>query len=186
MSSASAQAPRGARSVGVIQEVLAGLISLATWFALLIAGSFIGTEPERAKLAGDGPLVEKVLALAVILFCYTGTNIALLCCLASVMGGLFRRQREEARGRTETTLFPVLILSMVFQGFLIYLVIVAGVIAFGGWRGFVSEPQQDQYIRLAATASLISFMVGYSPSLFNNLLRRLERWLEGRPAKPSR
>jgi len=72
----------------------------------------------------------------------------------------------------------VLLCSLVFQGFVVYLVIVSGVISFGGWSHFLDAPTQEQYIRLAATSSLISLVIGYSPGLFNSLMGRLEKWAQ--------
>ena len=165
-------------------EVLAGLVSIGIWFALFVAGTFIGTKPYRETLAGQADVGQKLQALFVVLFCYTATNVALLCCIASVLGGIFRRMRERQRQRLLVPSLLVLLLSLILQGFVVYLVIVSGVISFAGWDHFLDAPTQDQYLRLAATCSLISLVIGYSPGLFNSLMGRLEKWVQQRSIDP--
>jgi uncharacterized membrane protein len=159
-------------------EIFAGIVSICLWFALFVAGTFIGTPPYREILTGEAEVGDKLWAFIVVLFCYTATNAALLCCLASVLGGIFRRMRNPQREQKNTPSLFVLLFSLVLQGFVVYLVMVAGVISFGGWEHFLDAPTREQYMRLAATSSLISLMIGYSPSLFNNLIRKLEKWTQ--------
>jgi hypothetical protein len=159
-------------------EVVAGLCAISIWFALFAAGTFVGTKSYRDTLAGDAGIGAKVPALIAVLFCYTATNAALLCCTASVLGGTFRRMRERQRKRLLAPSVHVLILSLVLQGFIVYLVMVSGVVSFGGWDHFLGAPTQEQYMRMAATSSLISFMIGFSPGLFNSLMGRLEKWAQ--------
>jgi hypothetical protein len=97
--------------------------------------------------------------------------------VASILGGIFRRMRERERQRVLRPSLFVLLLSLILQGFVVYLVMVSGVISFGGWDHFLDAPTQDQYMRLAATCSLISLVIGYSPGLFNSLMGRLEKWV---------
>jgi uncharacterized membrane protein len=163
-------------------EVFAGLICFCVWFALFVAGTFIGTKPYRDTLAGDAGVGEKLQALIVVLFCYTATNIALLCCIASILGGIFRRMRERQRQRLRSPSLLVLLLSLILQGFVVYLVMVTGVVSFGGSDHFLENPTQEQYMRLAAASSLISLVIGYSPGLFNSLMGRLEKWAQERGA----
>jgi hypothetical protein len=166
-------------------EVVAGLIAFCVWFALFVVGTFIGTKPYRDLLAaGNASAGEQLLALLVVLFCYTATNVALLCCIASILGGIFRRMRERERQRVVRPSLFVLLLSLILQGFVVYLVVASGIISFGGWDHFLDAPTQDQYMRLAATCSLISLMIGYSPGLFNSLMGRLEKWVREPVASP--
>jgi hypothetical protein len=102
----------------------------------------------------------------------------MLCCVASVLGGIFRRMRERQRQRLLSPSTPVLVLMLVLQGFVVYLVIVSGVVSFGGWSHFFDAPTQEQYLRLAATCSLISLVIGYSPGLFNSMMGKLEKWAQ--------
>jgi hypothetical protein len=101
--------------------------------------------------------------------------VAILCCIASILGGLFRRVRERLQGKSVPTSMPILLFSLALQGFVIYLVVVSGVISFSGGYAFLSSPSQDQYMRLAATVSLFSFVAGYSPTAIIALLARIER-----------
>ncbi len=116
-----------------------------------------------------------------MLFCYTATNIAMLCCTASILGGILRRIREQRRGRTPIQITTML-LSMCLQGIIVYLVMISGIISFAGWNPFIDSPDQNQYMRLAGTSSLISIMIGYSPGLFNSLLGKLEDRIEKKQA----
>lgn len=156
-------------------EALAGSIVFGLWFVLYAAGTLVGTGPAREQvMAGASPL-ETIWLLTLILLCYTATNVAILCIIASILGGLFRRVREGLQGRPAPASIPSLLLALGLQGFVIYLVIVSGVISFSGGSAFLSSPSQDQYMRLAATASLFSFVVGSSPTAIVTLLARLER-----------
>jgi hypothetical protein len=159
-------------------EVIAGVIAICIWLAIFAAGILVGSKPYRDTLNSNAPFGEKLSAFIVVLFCYTATNAAILCCIASVLGGIFRRMRERQRQRLRYPSLLVLLLSLTLQGFVVYLVMVSGVISFGGWDHFVESPTQEQYLRLAATGSLISLMVGYSPGLFNSLMGRLEKWVQ--------
>lgn len=158
-------------------EVLAGLIAICVWFTLFVAGFSFPTKAYRHILMGDAGIGEKLPAFFVVVFCFTPTNAAMLCCVASVLGGIFRRMRARQRQRLVAPSLLVLLLSLVFQGFVVYLVMASGILSFGGLGHFFDNPTRDQYIRLAATCSLISLMIGYSPGLFNSLMGRLEKWL---------
>jgi hypothetical protein len=166
-------------SSGSRAEVIAGLVAIGLWFALFVAGTFVGTQTYRDTLAREASTGEKLKAFSIVLFCYTATNVAFLCCIASILGGIFRRMRERQRQRSLPPSLLVLLLSLILQGFVVYLVMVSGVISFGGFEHFLDAPTQDQYLRLAATASLVSLMIGYSPGLFNSLMGRLEKWVQG-------
>jgi hypothetical protein len=156
-------------------EGLTGTVAFGLWLVLYLAGSLVGTGPAREQLmAGTSPL-ETLWLLGLILFCYTATNVAILCCIASILGGLFRRVRERLQGKSVPTSMPILLFSLALQGFVIYLVVVSGVISFSGGYAFLSSPSQDQYMRLAATVSLFSFVAGYSPTAIIALLARIER-----------
>lgn len=159
-------------------EILAGLLALCVWFALFVVGTRVDTTPHREMIAGDAALGQRSQAFLIVLFCYTPSNTAMLSCVASVLGGLFRRMRARQRRRLLAPSLLVLVLSLVFQGFVVYLVMASGILSFGGWSHFFDDPSQDQYLRLASTSSLISLMIGYSPGLFNSLMGRLERWVE--------
>lgn len=178
MSDANAVVPSSVGTAGSNTEVCAGLMAMCLWFGLFVAGTFIGTKNDRQTLAGEASAGEKAQALLVVLFCYTPTNAAMLCCIASVLGGIFRRMRSRQRQRLLCPSLSVLLLSLLFQGFVVYLVMASGILSFGGWDHFFEHPNRDQYLRLAATSSLISLMIGYSPGLFNSLMGRLETWAQ--------
>lgn len=168
-------------------ETLAGLIALCVWFALFIAGFSVDSKPYRDTLASEAGGGEKILAFVIVIFCYTITNGAMLCCAASVMGSIFRRMR--ARHRPLSPSLPVLLISSVFQGFVVYLVMTLGILSFAVGEPHLGHPKHHQYVQMALTSSLISLMIGYSPGLFNSLMGQLEKWaaqgIPNRGAEPS-
>lgn len=143
-------------------EVFAGLIALCVWLALFIDG--------KTKTPAGEDSQERIA----VLFRHPTTNVAMLCCVASVLGGVFRRMQTKVRRRL---IFPSLLI-LVLQGFVVYLFIATVIISHGGWDNFSQNPAHEKYIQHAATCSLISWMIGYSPGLFNSLMGRLEKWLQ--------
>ena len=159
-------------------EAIASFVAMCLWLGIFALGTFIGTKPYRDTLAGDVAFVSKAWAFLVILVCYTATNTAMLCSIAAVMGGLFRRMKEQRKRPLISPSLLVLLFSHLLQGFIVYLLMVSGVVSFGGLEHFLDAPTQEQYLRLAATMSLVSFVIGYSPGVLNRLMDKLEKWAQ--------
>jgi len=60
---------------------------------LFAAGNIIGTQPFRDRLSSPGDILTACKLWFVVLTCYTSTNVAILCCVASYLGTLGRRAR---------------------------------------------------------------------------------------------
>lgn len=128
-----------------------------------------------ALLTGFDP----TLLIQVALF-YTPINVALLTCLAGLIGGISSNltfhpaappaeaaaaEVHRALVRTENPFASLL------RSFVVYLLFIAGIAITTDAPFF--NPTADQYMRIAGLLSLIGFVVGYDPSTFNALLRRV-------------
>jgi hypothetical protein len=157
------------------REVGASIVVLLIWLVLLAAGITVSTQPyvDEVRNGLNISLLEALGALVVITFCHTTTNIALLCCLAAFLGVIGSRSVDATRqvqdAHQERLSAHV---AAATRGFFVYLVVQSGAVAFS------DQPFQattlEQYVRLAALSSLISFAVGYNPGLFQNLLTRVD------------
>jgi hypothetical protein len=160
---------------------MAGIACMAAWILLFSAGLFVDSKPLRDGLAQRFDLG----ALFWLCLFYTPTNAALLTCLSGLAGGISSRLTygkfvEDPLGlapsenlttnnlllRTEN---PV---ASMLRSFIVYLIFVAG-LAIASPQNPFSDPTLDQYLRFAAMVSVLGFVVGYDPSVFNNLLRGL-------------
>ena len=156
--------------------VATGVFCVLLWMALLVLGLTIDSKPYRAALLTGFDLT---LLIQVALF-YTPINVALLTCLAGLIGGISSNltfhpaappaeaaaaEVHRALVRTENPFASLL------RSFVVCLLFIAG-IAITTDAPF-SNPTADQYMRIAGLLSLIGFVVGYDPSTFNALLRRV-------------
>ena len=130
-----------------------------------------------------------------VCLCYTPTNAALLTCLAGLAGGIssrltYGRFVEDPlgiEGTEKLTVAHVLVrtenpVASMLRSFIVYFIFVAGLaLASPQIR---SEPTQDQYFRFAAMVSVLGFGVGYDPSVFNSLLRKLP-WIREQQQEPA-
>jgi len=156
-------------------EPIVGFALVFVWLLLYAMGSLVGTEPARKHLASGAGVLESIYLVLLIALCYTPTNIAMLCCLASSIGGLFRYIKHPTQDRAS----PLKLAFFVcLPGFVIYLIIISGIVSFTGSSSLFISPSQAPYMRLAAIASLVSFTVGYSPGLLDRLLSRVERLID--------
>jgi hypothetical protein len=166
---------------------MAGIACMAGWVLLFSAGLFVDSKPLRDGLALRFNLGD----LFWVCLCYTPTNAGLLTCLSGLAGGISSRLTygkfvEDPLGlatseslttnnlliRTEN---PV---ASMLRSFVVYLIFVAG-LAIASPQNPFSDPTLDQYLRFAAMVSVLGFVVGYDPSVFNNLLRGLPWTREG-------
>ncbi|MGH8563827.1 MAG: hypothetical protein ACREXW_06935 [Gammaproteobacteria bacterium] len=156
--------------------VATGVFCVLLWLALLVLGLTVDSKPYRAALLTG---FDPILLIQVALF-YTPINVALLTCLAGLIGGISSNltfhpatppaetaaaEMHRALVRTENPFASLL------RSFVVYLLFIAG-IAITTDAPF-SNPTADQYMRIAGLLSLIGFVVGYDPSTFNGLLRRV-------------
>jgi hypothetical protein len=157
-----------------ISDVAIGVVGLGGWIVLFTAGALISSEPYRKVLGSSAP-IEPITTLwyGVLVFaCYTVTNVAMLCCLSSLLGGLYRGATRAEPGTVSPSVVGVRLLPYLIQGFVIFLFIVSGLFLLG------DDPfqnlSQSKYIRLAGSASLFSFIAGYKPRVFYKWLQRFD------------
>jgi hypothetical protein len=155
-------------------EVAVSVLVMGLWLAFLTAGITVGTQP-YLQLIRDRTAAhawDVVGALFVILLCHTSPNIALLCCLSAFLGMLASRAVvSKEPGSEPDPLRMAAYVAAVTHGFFVYLVIQSGFVVFSDTA--FTTTTLEQYVRLAALASLISFAVGYNPLLFQSLLARV-------------
>ena len=164
------------RSTGELRvyDVAVGVAGLAGWIVLFTAGALIASEPYRKLLDSSARLAPMtVLWYCLIVFSsYTVTNVAMLCCLSSLLGGLYRGATRTEPGTISPSVVGMRLLPYLIQGFVIFLFIVSGLFLLG------DDPfhnlTQSKYIRLAGSASLFSFIAGYKPRVFYKWLQRFD------------
>jgi hypothetical protein len=171
---------------------LGGLACIITWVLLFSAGLFVETKSLRDELTKAFSFGE----LVTVCLCYTPTNAALLTCLAGLAGGIssrltYGRFVEDPVGiglSEKLTVTDVLVrtenpIASLLRSFIVYFIFVAG-LAIASPQNPFSEPTQDQYFRFAAMVSVLGFVVGYDPSVFNNFIRRLP-WVREQQQDPA-
>lgn len=169
-----------------IPDVAVGMAGLVAWILLFTAGALISSEPYRKLLGGSEPLaLWAMVQYGVVVFSsYTVTNVAMLCCLSSLLGGIYRGStRVEREGAANCpSVVDVRLLPYLIQGFVIFLLIISGLFLLG------DDPfqnlTQSKYLRLAGTASLFSFVAGYKPRVFYKWLQRFDETDPARGPKP--
>jgi len=168
--------PRPLTALRVTDIVLmwAGLV---LWVGAFLLGTLVNSGPYRDSLAGlQGGLSGVVRNGMIVVFTYTLTNIAILCVLAGLLGTLGAKARlgtDHEREEDQDSTFPLT--SSVLRAFLVYLLVVAGLLILGDDP---ASPTQRQYVRLAGFISLLGFVVNYRPALFGRLLKRAGALIE--------
>lgn len=97
---------------------------------------------------------------------YTVTNVAILCCLAGLLGSISRRLLGDNGHRRPEPIFAGLT-----RGLVIYFMFLAGV--FIAVNEPFANPTQDAYARLAGTLAVPAFLVGYVPHFFQRMIRAI-------------
>ena len=173
------------RSTGQLRysDITIGVLGLAGWIVLFTAGSLISSEPYRKLLGGSQPLELSTMMQygAIVFTSYTVTNVAMLCCLASLLGGIYRGATRVEPGTVSPSVVGVRLLPYLIQGFVIFLLIVSGLFLLGDDP--FSNLTQSKYIRMAGSASLFSFIAGYKPRVFYKWLQRFD---ESDPTRTSK
>jgi hypothetical protein len=137
---------------------LMAVAAIATWLIVLTEGVAIDSE----RLI-DGNAMNGLLRLPAILISETWTNVAILACLSAMIANLSKSPSRVARVLT--------------TGFLIYLLVMGGQSILGSSAGpdvkveLTQQIGQHQYLRIAATVSLLSFLAVYDPKLLGHLVR---------------
>ena len=162
-------------------EVVLGVAAVVGWLLFFAGGTIVSTAELRAmveKGTFQSPL-QAVWAWWGVVTCYTITNAAFLASLAAVAGQFSNRSREsELRSAGTKALLPPHIRDVMacysaaaMRGFVIYLLVISGLLLVT--TEAIASPDQNQYVRLAATISVISFIAGYDSQVFKQALDRI-------------
>ena len=154
---------------------------LCLWIIFFAAGLVIDTSPYRKKMADSK--CWSISSSLVVLTCYTPTNVAVLCCLAGLLGALGSQVKlgpdsapQEGFDKTNP------LLSALIRGFLVYIVLISGTLILlpdpfpdPSISGSVHDKSniRELYIRLAGLVSLVSFVVSYNPKIFVTVLKKI-------------
>ncbi len=137
-------------------------------------------------------LVTWLFACVMATLTFTATNVAILCCVSALAGDCMRvlfgaSVAHEAATTTETerkvvtsserTTTPLGVGAAVARGFLVYLILISGLLLVTGQP--FSTTSQQSYISLAGTSSLFCFLVGFRPALVGSLLDRVTDAITG-------
>jgi hypothetical protein len=162
------------------KDVVAIVADLLAWGFLFAAGLIIDSTPYRTTLGSTAytPFLDKLRCWFVVITTYTLPNVALLACLASILGAAGHRlkvgllEEEVPEGHTS---HPYA--GAVIGGFFVYLVALSGILILveKPW----ANPSPEQYARLAGFISLLSFLMGYSPRMLSRFLARVAEMIEG-------
>ncbi|MCI0513090.1 hypothetical protein L0128_07765 [candidate division KSB1 bacterium] len=160
----------------MLLNCILGTVSIISWLLLFVPGLLIASKPYRDAIEAG---VFSFSNFGMVLVTYTITNVALLCCLASIVGAATRvlvsiKEGENGgglpkarQGNTETI---VAIFAGLLRGFLIYLFFLAGVYLSTNTPFSATTP--EQYARMAGTVSVMSFLVNYEPTFLKSFIAK--------------
>ena len=163
------------------RDMAAVVSALLAWAVLFAAGVIIDSSPYRNTLASTAPapFLHKVLCWFAVITTFTLTNVALLSCLASVLGAAGHRLKvglsEDTEVRKDNSTHPYA--AAVIGGFFVYLTIVSGILVLV--EKPYGSPSPEQYARLAGFISLLSFLMGYNPRMLSRFLARVAEMIDG-------
>lgn len=166
--------------LGIRGKVLT-IIVIAVWILIFLAGILVNSGPYRTQIAaGQAGIFIWLLVLLV----YTPTNIGMLSLLMGVLGALGRcatlsSDEENVEESERDTINPLI--SGIIRGFIVYLLTISGLLVVLE-QAPLSPTEPGPYIRLASIISVTSFIVGYNPKYFGQLLNRARQELLARKA----
>lgn len=156
--------------------VLLTIILLIIWLICFIVGATFDSSKYRRELLRDNiGFIDWFLNLIYTFFSWTWSNVLILCCISTLVGEYTRRSDDEVISVTHTQ-------NAIIRGFFIFLTVVTGQIVIQGSipsltvevNGNPAEVGIPQYFRVASFSSLLSFLVGFNPRLFNTIVKRLD------------
>ncbi len=163
------------------REIVIIVLVVSAWSILFAAGVVVNSAPYRDRLGSAMylPLLYKLYYWSIFLTTYPLTNIALLSCLAAMAGAAGHVLKVDLSGEAKMrnhSRNPHA--AAIVGGFFVYLISISGVLALV--QQPFDLPSPSQYVRLAGFISLLSFLTGYNPQIFNRLLHRVSELIEGR------
>lgn len=163
-------------------EVVCGVTSIFLWLIFFLAGVVVETRSQR-ELISENAVVstwEMLSIWFILLTSYTVTNIAILACLAAVIGKFSRRSLSYETASIQrlplaqiATVHDVAVLYSVAvaRGFVVYLLLVGGLILMT--TPVVTDSSPTEYIKMAGAISIMAFMAGYDTEIFKRVLDRI-------------
>ena len=163
------------RNNHLLTAVLGGCGVMA-WIILFSLGMLIDSGPYRAVLRTNFNLPGFIMTLLT----FTPTNIAMLCLVSSFTGGcaslMVVSKAEKVLGldpenHTKTTSHIYMSenpFSSMLRGIVVFFAFLAGV--FVTSSNALTAPTAQAYTQAAGVISLLSFVVGYDPTMFRTLI----------------
>ncbi len=161
---------------------LSGSIGVAAWIILFSLGMLIDSSLYRKTLSTDFSLSHFIMTVLT----FTPTNIAMLCLVSSFTGGcasllviskaekVFGLDKQSNSKKTTSHVYmsesPF---SSMLRGIVVFFAFLAGVFVTGSTA--FSTPTEQAYTQAAGFVSLLSFVVGYDPTVFRNLISISEK-----------
>ncbi len=153
----------------MIYKSIAGAFSVILWVLVFLPGLIISSAPYRQQL-DSGVFTSKAIFMTLIT--YTVTNVAILCCLAGVIGAATRMivdaAKHNGQKQKDNFHFAGIMLAGVMRSFLIYLLFISGI--YLATNAPFANPTQEQYVRVAGMISLFAFIAGYEPKFFGRIM----------------
>ncbi len=161
-----------------LKHIFFGVLAAFLWLLFFTLGLLVPTSGSLAALDLETfTISEFALRMLIIVTCWTITNIGFLTCYAAYVGEFARFIRVTEKERNSpTTTIQVSFGRAVVRGFLIYLLVIGGLIL--TTTDSMLQPAQDTYFRLAGIMSLTGFVTGYYPDMFARFMSRVVVSLE--------
>ena len=162
--------------------ITGGMFGLMAWIVFFSLGMVIDSSQYRTTLTTDFTLFKFLMTLIT----FTPSNIAILCLASSFTGGcaslLVIRKAQKLLGLTDQPKSQVTSkiiymsespFSSMIRGILVFFAFLAGV--FITSSNALSAPTPQAYTQAAGIVSLLAFLVGYDPTMFNSLINLSEK-----------
>jgi hypothetical protein len=174
----------GKKKVRHSQPVIAlfGTFGVILWITLFSLGMLIDSSVYRKTLTTDFSFSHFIMTVLT----FTPTNIAILCLISSFTGGcasllviskaekVFEADMQTNLKKTTSHVYmsenPF---SSMLRGIVVFFAFLAGV--FVTSSNAFSNPTEQAYTQAAGFVSLLSFIVGYDPSVFRTLISISEK-----------
>lgn len=169
-----------------IQKSILSILAIIIWISIFIGGILINSKPYRQEISNFNFIstnIENVdanmevstgnffIALTVVIFSYTPSNLILLCMCSGLLGALSRIAKLHIKNKNEEELPSDNInplMSGVLRGLFVYLLAISGILLLNDSP--ITSPGQTEYVRLAGLLSILSFLLSYNPSRFQSFL----------------
>ncbi|MEO8852417.1 MAG: hypothetical protein ABI359_01470 [Ginsengibacter sp.] len=162
--------------------IICGMFGLMGWIIFFSLGMVIDSSIYRTTLTTDFTWFKFLMTLLT----YTPSNIAILCLVSSFTGGcaslLVIKKAQKMLGLTDQPKNQVTSkiiymnespFSSMIRGILVFFAFLAGV--FITSSNALIAPTPQAYTQAAGIVSLLAFLVGYDPTMFNTLINLSEK-----------